>query len=43
MSSANQGEYQDQGYTQNVSAFYNDDVEEQKGNSDGEQPLRLTK
>ena len=43
MSSANQGEYQDPVYTQNVSAFYNDEVEEQKSNSDGEQPLRLTK
>lgn len=43
LSSANQGEYQDpQGYNQNVSAFYNDEVEEQKGNSDSEQPLRLT-
>lgn len=42
MSSANQGEYQDPGYqNQNVSAFYNDEVEEKK--IDSEQPLRITK
>lgn len=40
LSSANQGEYQDQGYTQNVSSFYNDEVEEKK--ADSEQPLRIT-
>lgn len=42
LASANQCEFEQQLYNQNVSSFYDDNLEEEKSYSDNEAPLRLT-